>query len=173
MKTLKKVGWESKLSHRPFFMFSPDAEASGRRWNTAQPVGGSAAANSQCNCLFSQTRLCLYGSVTLHSLCFHLLIRPSGKLFVRQFHYIRKWVKGQCTLQRDIVCAISPPLPLPGPGAMPLVGCRGETPHRFLKLQREIACLTIPLHPQLGQGPMALVGWRGEALRISSCISRR
>ncbi len=123
MKTLKKVGWESKLSHRPFFMFSPDAKASGRRWNTAQPVGGSAAANSQCNCLFSQTRLCVCESATLHSLCFHLLISPSGKLFVRQFHYIRKWVKGQCPLQRAIVCAISPPLPLPGAGMISLLGC--------------------------------------------------
>ncbi len=32
--------------------------------------------------------------------------------------------------QRDNVWYISRLLPLPGPGAMPLVGCRGETPHR-------------------------------------------
>ena len=64
MKTLKKVGWESKLSHRPFFMFSPDATASGRRWNTAQPVGGSAAANSQYDRLFPQKDFCVYACAT-------------------------------------------------------------------------------------------------------------
>lgn len=37
MKTLKKVGREIQFSLRPFFMSSPDASASGRRWNTASP----------------------------------------------------------------------------------------------------------------------------------------
>ncbi len=64
--------------------------------------------------------------------------------------------------QRNNVWYTRPLLPQRGQGPMPLVGCRGETPHRLPALQRETVWYTRPLLPQRGPGAMPLVGCRGE-----------
>ena len=58
MKTLKKVGWESSLSHRSFFMFSPDA---------LHPVGGNKIAAGPCAAVLQPIRniaFCFYQEIS-------------------------------------------------------------------------------------------------------------
>lgn len=84
MKTLKKVGREILFSLRPFFMFSPDASASGRRWNTASPWCQRYSRLAKCR--FSlQLGYCVSQTTTENCLN-------------NETSNIRHRVKGQCPL---------------------------------------------------------------------------
>ena len=138
MKILKKVGWESELSHRSFFMFSPDA---------LHPVDGIlpparvrtpvAHPTRKVTIFFCQRDFCVFlgGNTTIPQ-----ALRASF-LYTREPFFSCN--SGIFLFQREIVCQIrretsatgsrgDTPGPLLGQGMKSLVGVEGAKPLRVL-----------------------------------------